>query len=180
MEILPESKWQELFPSANILFTYENFMKAVARYPSFCGESGSIGEEEDFEISCKVELAAILAHMKESSVDLIYNANIACSGQQKGTAACDYVFESDQYTAVDGQQYYGRGPFMLSYNTNYGQLSNVIFKEGASVLLSEPDSLITDGELSFMSALWYYMYPQSPKPSMHDALLGYYVPEKHD
>ena len=48
---------------------------------------------------------------------------------------------------------------MLSYNTNYGQFSNVAFEEGTSVLLEEPDKLVTDGELSFMSALWYYMYP---------------------
>lgn len=65
---------------------------------------------------------------------------------------------------------------MLSWNTNYGQFSNVAFAEGSSVLLNDPEQLATDGELSFMSALWYYMYPQSPAPSMHDALLGFYEP----
>jgi hypothetical protein len=40
------------------------------------------------------------------------------------------------------------------------------------ILLDDPQRVATDGRLAFMSALWFYMYPQSPKPSMHDAILG--------
>jgi len=47
---------------------------------------------------------------------------------------------------------------MLSYNTNYGQMSNAVLND-SQTLLDDPEQLTTDGELSFMSALWYYMYP---------------------
>jgi hypothetical protein len=40
------------------------------------------------------------------------------------------------------------------------------------ILLDDPQRVATDGRLAFMSALWFFMYPQSPKPSMHDAILG--------
>lgn len=175
MSVMSENKWNQLFPQANALYSYENFMKAIARYPKFCGEA----MDADIVRACKTELSAIMAHMKQSSVNLIYSANINCSGPWSGLAVCDYVFQSEQYTAVSGQQYYGRGPFMLSYNTNYGQMSNAVLNDSQN-LLDNPEQLTTDGELSFMSALWYYMYPQYPKPSMHDAILGFFEPSQAD
>lgn len=72
---------------------------------------------------------------------------------------------------------------MLSFNTNYGQFSNAVLAMGLlddESILSQPDRLTTDGEMSFMSAFWYYMYPQYPKPSMHDAILGYFTPSQAD
>jgi len=68
---------------------------------------------------------------------------------------------------------------MLSYNTNYGQMSNAVLND-SQTLLNDPEQLTTDGELSFMSALWYYMYPQYPKPSMHDVMLGFFEPSQAD
>lgn len=67
---------------------------------------------------------------------------------------------------------------MLSYNVNYGLLSKSAFGgiDGASTLLDNPDMLLTDGALSFYSAFWYYMWPQYPKPSLHDVMLGYFEP----
>lgn len=38
----------------------------------------------------------------------------------------------------------------------------------------------TDGSLAFLSAIWFYMFPQSPKPSMHDTILGYFEPSEND
>lgn len=64
MEILSADKFAQLFPLADQLYTYENFMKAIARYPKFCDESFESTEEGDLINSCKVELAGILAHMK--------------------------------------------------------------------------------------------------------------------
>jgi len=72
---------------------------------------------------------------------------------------------------------------MLSFNTNYGQLSNNIFTGGLNdrdILLEDPDQVAEDGEMAFTSAFWYYMFPQSPKPSMHDALLGFFEPNAED
>jgi len=38
MSIISEEKWYDLFPIADDQYTYENFLKAVARFPAFCGE----------------------------------------------------------------------------------------------------------------------------------------------
>lgn len=149
-------------------------MKALGRFPEFCGDSST---------NCAIELATIAGHMANLSVDLKYTANIACSGSQLGTEACNYILNSDSYPAKAGEQYYGRGPFMLSFNTNYGQFSNAVLEMGLldeESILKQPDLLTTDGEMSFMSAFWFYMYPQYPKPSMHDAILGYFTPSQAD
>ena len=100
MEILSVDKFAQLFPLADQLYTYDNFMKAIARYPKFCDETLGSTDENELINSCKIELAGILAHMKQSSVDLIYKANILCSGPENGMDHCDYVFESDQYSGV--------------------------------------------------------------------------------
>lgn len=34
--------------------------------------------------------------------------------------------------------------------------------------------------MAYYSAFWFYMWPQSPKPSMHDALLGFFEPSQAD
>jgi len=72
---------------------------------------------------------------------------------------------------------------MMSYNFNYGPFSNIAFDGGLNdrdILLEDPDMLVEDGELAFMSAVWYYMYPKSPMPSMHDAILGFFEPSQSD
>jgi hypothetical protein len=111
--------------------------------------------------------------MKHESGSLIYVNEIGCAENPTG---CPYRDEDHTvYPPSDGQYYYGRGPFQLSWNYNYAQFSTVAFNGGLDdmqILLDEPDLVATNGKLAFMSALWFYMYPQSPKPSMHDAILG--------
>jgi len=48
------------------------------------------------------------------------------------------------------------------------------------VLLLDPDRVHTDAFTVFSSALWFYMTPQTPKPSMHDVAAGYFVPKPAD
>ena len=50
----------------------------------------------------------------------------------------------------------------------------------ASVLLAKPDRVASEGWLAFASALWVYMTPQSPKPSMHDIVTGFWQPNEAD
>jgi len=47
-------------------------------------------------------------------------------------------------------------------------------------LLENPDQVHTDSFTVFTSALWFYMTPQSPKPSIHDVATGYMVPTDAD
>jgi len=47
-------------------------------------------------------------------------------------------------------------------------------------LLKNPDLVHTDSFTVFTSALWFYMTPQSPKPSIHDVASGFMVPTDAD
>ena len=48
------------------------------------------------------------------------------------------------------------------------------------VLLKNPELVQEDSMSAFLSALWFYMTPQAPKPSMHDVASGWYVPTQSD
>ena len=54
---------------------------------------------------------------------------------------------------------YFTGPIQLSYNYNYGLFSKEYFGD-KMVLLNDPDKVKKDGELAFISALWFWMTPQ--------------------
>ena len=47
-------------------------------------------------------------------------------------------------------------------------------------LLRNPDLLHEDGSLAMASGIWFYMTPQDPKPSMHDVMTGFFVPNAVD
>ena len=49
-----------LFPKRNSVYTYEGFLKAVAKYPKFCGENDLDNYTDDE--ACKRELATLFAH----------------------------------------------------------------------------------------------------------------------
>jgi hypothetical protein len=44
-------------------YTYDGFMRAMSRFPAFCGESNDSDDEADIVNACKVELAAMIVHM---------------------------------------------------------------------------------------------------------------------
>ncbi|MCP4520772.1 MAG: T9SS type A sorting domain-containing protein [Cytophagales bacterium] len=76
------------------------------------------------------------------------------------------------YKPVSGKCYYGRGPIQLSYHYNYGNFSEFLYDN--TTLVSNPDLLEQDGELAFLSALWFWMTPQCPKPSCHQVMQEIY------
>jgi hypothetical protein len=71
--ILTESKFNELFPSRDSLYTYDGFIKAVAKYPMFCGEYNDSSTDtnlENLDNACKRELSTLLAHFEINSEGL--------------------------------------------------------------------------------------------------------------
>ncbi len=75
-----------------------------------------------------------------------------------------------------GKKYFGRGPIQISWNYNYGQAGKALGVD----LLSTPELVAMDAALAFKTALWFWMTPQSPKPSCHDVMTGRYVPTAAD
>ena len=55
-----QTQWNEGFPLADPVYTYQNFLKAVAKFPAFCGESNL--SNLDLDETCKRELSTIFAH----------------------------------------------------------------------------------------------------------------------
>ena len=47
-------------------------------------------------------------------------------------------------------------------------------------LLNKPDLVATDPVISFKAALWFWMTPQSPKPSCDDVITGNWNPSSAD
>ena len=45
--LFPESDWARGFPVANAVYTYDNFLKAAAKFPKFCNESNMPNYDDD-------------------------------------------------------------------------------------------------------------------------------------
>ncbi len=200
MRIVPESRWNELFPLRNKGYTYEEFLKAVAKYPALCNEKAP-GVKEDLDQVCAMELVTIFGHMtQESSLNstpqdlpnkepnwkqgLYHLHEMNCSNEKPG---CDYTgagcapgsWQNDAWPCVEGKKYFGRGAKQLTYNYNYGPFSKTMFGD-VNVLLKDPDRVANEPWLAISSAMWFYMNPQSPKPSIHDIVVGFWKLNEHD
>lgn len=46
--------------------------------------------------------------------------------------------------------------------------------------LKNPDLVAQDAYTAFAAGFWFYMNPQSPKPSMHDIVTGLFTPNSVD
>ncbi len=87
-----------------------------------------------------------------------------------------YSQASTDYPPNATKGYYGRGPIQLSWNYNYGQFSKFLYND-VNVLLNNPDLIQEDGALAFKSAIWFWMMPQCPKPSCHQAMHDLLAPQ---
>ena len=58
--IFSESDWDVAFSYRNPIYTYDNFLKAVAKFPKFCNDNNIPGNT--MEETCRRELAAMFAH----------------------------------------------------------------------------------------------------------------------
>lgn len=192
LDFLDEKTWNILFPHRfgyrpedtlghmTDFYTFRAFAKAAAFFPGFLSEG-------DLQTQ-KRELAAFLA-------SIAYETGGGWSDAPGGYFAWGlyYVEErprsgirfnyvdsvSKRYPPSPGESYHGRGPVQLSWNYNYGKFSEVWFGNKDS-LLKNPSELAQDPVLAFVSAIWFWMTPQFPKPSCHDIMVGSWVPESQD
>ena len=150
----PLNDWNTWTNSADAIYTYDAFLRAVAKFPAFCGEAPS-GKDED-EV-CKREIAAFFAH-----------ASVGTDGlsqiEEPGCGAKDYC---------------KRGPMSLDGKDQYSDFS-AAFYDDSSVLEDEPSKVVEDGYVAFASGLWRYMTHTLPAPSMHNVMTGFYVPNNSD
>lgn len=180
------------------LFTYQNFIKAVARYPQFCNEKDA-SNTNSLDDVCKIELATFLANATQEtgghspwddkhgcplyrqSFALVYEQGCSnASGNCKAyNAKCTDPHWGKVYPCEANEWYFGRGPFQLSWNYNYGAFG-LVMDGDVSKYLKNPEEIATNGELAFLSAFWFYMTPSSPKPSIHEVVVGFFKPNSAD
>ncbi|XP_034683977.1 basic endochitinase-like [Vitis riparia] len=154
-------------------YTYEAFISAAKSFGGF----GTTGDTD----TRKREIAAFLAQTSHETTGGWATAPDGpyawgyCFVQEQGNPG-DYCVANQQWPCAAGKKYYGRGPIQISYNYNYGPAGRAINYD----LLNNPDAVATDATISFKTALWFWMTPQSPKPSCHDVITGQWTPSSAD
>ena len=251
--------WEWLFPMANghikqyssaynadvaagkYPYTFENYLKAVAKYPAFCGDAAYDSSADDDALNqlCMQAMASMFAHFAQEvgghlgTANASYTAPVngtsidrsgdkdtgnnddggpmkefACSGNEtdgwcgdyaqtipewrqalywvnesgcsESGAGCLYrscdpgTWQAEAWPCPAETKYFGRGPKQLSYNYNYGPFSYIIYGD-VNPLLQTP-AQVTEGWLAFASAVYFFMQPRPPKPSMFELIYGYWTP----
>ncbi|MFZ5890860.1 MAG: chitinase [Myxococcota bacterium] len=177
-EVLSRNQYEEMFPNRNALYDYDSLLLAAAQYPAFA-TTGSLAER-------RREVAAMLANFGHETTGgwptapggpeawgLYFTQEVGCESGGC-TQYCDA--SNREFPCASGKTYHGRGPIQLSWNYNYGQMGRVLGVD----LLANPDVVTSNGEVAFKTGIWFWMTPQAPKPSAHDALLGIWVPTAED
>ena len=250
--------WEWLFPMANghikqfpsaynenvrngdYPYTFENYLKAIAKYPAFCGDAAydSSASDETLDQLCMQAMASMFAHFAQEVGGHLGNAiaeytapvndtlidrsgdkdtgnnddggpmkEFYCeggkgnwcgdqaqnipewrqalywvneSGCSESGAGCLYrscdpgTWQAEAWPCPADTKYFGRGPKQLSYNYNYGPFSYIIYGD-VNPLLQNP-AKVTEGWLAFASAVYFFMQPRPPKPSMFELIYGYWTP----
>lgn len=194
--LVSQQKFDYFFQVRNKAYTYQGFLQAVAKFPGFC-DTYTDGRNSD-EI-CRRSLAGMFAHFAQetgghSIVEfgipewrqaLVHVREMGWTEGMSGyNAECNDPVFNKTWTCgklPDGKfkGYFGRGAKQLSYNYNYGPFSQAMFDGDQFKLLNEPE-LVADTWLNLASAVFFFIYPQPPKPSMLHVIDGTWVPNDFD
>jgi len=196
-KIVTEEKWNFLFPRRDPAYTYRAFLQAIAKFPAVCAD---YTDGRNADAICRKTLATMFAHFAQETGEHDIHSDIPEfrqalhwvreMGCSETGAGCGYnaeckpdIWQGQLYACgknADGsfKKYYGRGAKQLSYNYNYGSFSQVMYGD-TSVLLNDPDRVATSW-LNLASAVFFFMYPQPPKPSMQSVLDGSWQPNSGD
>jgi hypothetical protein len=192
-KILPEKKWDGMFrpdivgkgqgngPQPKAAVTYQTFLELVGRFPYLCGEKGVWKTVTD---ACQRELAGIFANAAQETGE-----KPPPPGLKDWQAILSYTREQNCYTincsAYDGgaaefgapasAHFYGRGMKQLSYVYNYAAASGAL-TDNYETFVKDPDLVASNPYDILGTALWFWMSPQPPKPSMDSVIVGTYKP----
>ena len=194
--ILSEEKWNYIFPLRAPEYSYDNFLKAIGKFPAVCG---TYQDGRDSDAICRKGLATMFAHFAQETgaheswrpepewrQGLVWLREMGWAEGQKGgyNGECNPdVWQGQTWPCgkdADGDymSYFGRGAKQLSYNYNYGPFSDAMFGT-VRTLLDKPE-LVADTWLNLASAVFFYVTPQAPKPSMLHVVDGTWQPNDHD
>ncbi|MFQ1815496.1 chitinase [Aeromonas veronii] len=196
--VFPQSEWEYLTQMAAPEYTYVRFLRAIGKFPAFCGE---YTDGRDSDAICKKSIVTAFAHFSQETGGHIAKENVSdnplgleewqqalvhvremgwSEGQTGYTTGCGQNdWQNKKWPCSTGQGYFGRGAKQLSYHFNYGAFSEAMFDGDASVLLNNP-GLVADSWLNLASAIWFFLTPQAPKPAMLHVIDRTWVPSKRE
>ena len=160
--ILTQEMFKDFFPSAHEVYSYQNFLKAFAPFPSVCKTS----------TTCKRELATMFAHFAQETDNLKLTENFSDESCQDASTL------GNAFPCSKGQVYYGRGAMNIKGNIHYGAFSQALYRN-VSKLLDDP-GLVSRSWLAFASGIWIFSTPEPPQPSMLDMVTERWQPNSHD
>ncbi|KAF5177422.1 Endochitinase [Thalictrum thalictroides] len=178
--LIPESLFNEMLKHRSDpacqggFYTYNAFIEAAGSFREFA----SVGDSN----LRKREIAAFFAQTSQETTGGWPTAPDGpyawgyCFIRERGDNPGEYCRPDAQWPCAPNRRYFGRGPMQLSWNYNYGQAGRAI----GSDLLNNPDLVSSNPTISFKAALWFWMTPQSPKPSSHDVITGRWTPSDAD
>ena len=194
--LMSSADFQYFFPKRAPEYTYRKFLQAVAKFPAFCGD---YDDGRDADWICRKSMAIAFAHFAQETGGHAAGWDVAewrqglfhvremgwNEGARGGyNGECNpNVWQGQTWpcgTFEDGSfvSYFGRGAKQLSYNYNYGPFSQAMFGD-VRVLLDDP-GLVADTWLNLASAIFFFVYPQPPKPSMLHVVDGTWQPNARD
>ncbi len=194
--IVSENDWNYMFSMRAPEYTYTNFLKAIGKFPGFCK---SYNDGRDADAICRKALATMFAHFTQETgghsshepipewrQGLVHVREMGCDnpGDCGYNGECNPdVWQGQTWPCGKNEEgefldYFGRGAKQLSYNYNYGPFSDAMFGT-VRTLLDDPDR-VADTWLNLASAVFFFMYPQPPKPSMMHVLDGTWQPNDRD
>eukprot|EP01067_Filipodium_phascolosomae_P005690 Filipodium_phascolosomae@DN3779_c0_g1_i1.p1 len=193
---LTEEKFEFVFSWRNAAYTYTGFLKAIGKFPGFCM---NYSDGRDGDAICRKSLAVMFAHFGQETGG--HDKNVATpEWRQALVHVREMTWTEDKENGYAGEcnpdtwqgkkwpcgkfpsgafkSYFGRGAKQLSYNYNYGPFSEFIYGT-VDTLLQEP-AAVADTWLNFASAVFFYLFPQPPKPSMLFVMDGTWQPNARD
>jgi chitodextrinase len=196
--VFGQQEWDFLTGMAAPEYTYTRFLRAIGKFPAFCGE---YTDGRDSDAICKKSIITAFAHFAQETGGHIAKDNVSdnplqleewqqalvhvremgwSEGQPGYTTGCGQNdWQNRRWPCADGQGYFGRGAKQLSYHFNYGAFSEVMFNGDATVLLNNP-GLVADSWLNLASAIWFFLTPQAPKPAMLHVIDRTWVPSQKE
>lgn len=169
--LFPKRNLASCIADGNSIYTYENFIQAASRWPSF----GTTGDAN----TRKRELAGVFAHyVQETGSDVTDPSSGLCWVKERCavSGSCLNSYNTDwsgNYPPVAGQYYYGRGPKQLSWPGNYGWMSQEVYGD-KNRLLNNPDLVATDGVIAFETSMWFWNQRSetwtSDKATLHEVM----------
>ncbi|WP_104400148.1 chitinase [Vibrio penaeicida] len=196
--VFPQAEWDFLTGMAAPEYTYTRFLRAIGKFPAFCGE---YTDGRDSDAICKKSIVTAFAHFAQETGGHIAIDNVSdnplaleewqqalvhvremgwAEGQEGYTTGCGQNdWQNARWPCEAGQGYFGRGAKQLSYHFNYGAFSEVMFDGDATVLLKNP-ALVADSWLNLASAIWFFLTPQAPKPAMLHVIDRTWAPSQRE